>query len=138
VDTKTQKYYNLLERTYTTGVIGTGDTDGRFYINLTASNDIIVEDEEDDDVNDDNITTDTEDVTETAEINIYAVNDNTIRVVTAGASLQSIHVSDMAGHTGSYVVEGNVAEIQMPVSQGVYLVHVVCDNLTRSEKVILK
>jgi hypothetical protein len=138
VDTKTQKYYNLLERTYTTGVIGTGDTDGRFYINLTASNDIIVEDEEDDDVNDDNITTDTEDVTETAEINIYAVNDNIIRVVTAGTSLQSIHVSDMAGHTGSYVVEGNVAEIQMPVSQGVYLVHVVCDNLTRSEKVILK
>ena len=138
VDTKTQKYYNLLERTYTTGVIGTGDTDGRFYINLTASNDVIVDDEEDDDVNDDNITTDTEDVTETAEINIYAVNDNTIRVVTAGTSLQSIHVSDMAGHTGSYVVEGNVAEIQMPVSQGVYLVHVVCDNLTRSEKVILK
>ena len=139
VDTKTRKEYNLLARSYTTDVLETGTTEGRFYLNLayTAEN---VEDGDDnyEDVEDDDVSTDVEESEESIDINIYAVDGNSIHVITTGASLQTIYVSDMAGRTDSYKVEGNFAELRLPVAQGVYNVTVVTDKATKVGKVILK
>ena len=139
VDTKTRKEYNLLARSYTTDVIETGETEGRFYLNLayTAEN---VEDGDDnyEDVEDDDVSTEVEESEESIDINIYAVDGNTINVITTGASLQTIYVNDMAGRTDKYMVDGNFAELQLPVAQGVYTVTVVTDKATKVGKVILK
>ena len=143
VDTKTQKYYNLLERVYTTDVVNVGETEGRFYLNLTVASeedDDLIEDEEED--NNENtegdVTTEVDETVEDVDINIYAVDGNTIHVVTIGTSLQTIYVSDMAGRTDSYNVDGNFAELSLPVSQGVYTVNVIADKATKIGKVILK
>jgi hypothetical protein len=38
----------------------------------------------------------------------------------------------------SYDVNGYSATLNLPVAKGIYLVHVIGDKLTRTEKVILK
>lgn len=131
LDAETGKEYNLLARDYTTEKLAKGDTEGRFYLLFTL--------EEQDDNQDDDFTTDIEDaLTEQASINIYAVGSSTVRVLGNNTELQTIYVSDMAGRTMRYDASGNFAELQLPVSQGVYLVQVIGDNATRTEKVILK
>jgi hypothetical protein len=131
LDAKTGKEYNLLARDYTTEKLAKGDTEGRFYLLFTL--------EEQDDNQDDDFTTDIEDaLTEQASINIYAVGSSTVRVLGNNTELQQIYVSDMAGRTMRYDASGNFAELQLPVSQGVYLVQVIADNATRTQKVVLK
>ena len=65
-------------------------------------------------------------------------SDNAIRVLTSGVELREIYVSDMSGRTMRYNVNGYSASIKLPVPNGVYLVQVIGDKLTRTEKVILK
>ena len=131
LDAETGKEYNLLARDYTTEKLAKGDTEGRFYLLFTI--------EEQDDNQDDDFTTDIEDaLTEQASINIYAVGSSTVRVLGNNTELQQIYVSDMAGRTMRYDASGNFAELQLPVSQGVYLVQVIADNVTRTEKVVIK
>ena len=130
LDTHTGKEYNLLHRSYTTEMLQ-GTVEGRFYLVFTI--------EEQDDNQDDDFTTDIEDaLTEQASINIYAVGSSTVRVLSNNTELQQIYVSDMAGRTMRYDASGNFAELQLPVSQGVYLVQVIADNATRTEKVVIK
>ncbi len=144
VDTKTQKFYNLLKRNYTTDVLATGDTEGRFYLNLTISGDEDLEDEGDnpggdDIVDDDDVSTEVEEETiEEAEINIYSVDNSIVRVSSVGTALKTIYVSDMTGRTDSYNVEGNYVELQLPVSSGVYTVTVIGETASKIGKVILK
>ena len=143
VDTKTQKFYNLLKRTYTTDVLSAGDTEGRFYLNLTVSGDDDLDDEGDnpggDDLeDDDDVTTEVEETIEETDINIYAVDNSIIRVIAIGTTLKAIYVNDMAGRTEEFLVDGNFAELQLPVSSGVYTVHVIGDTATKIGKVILK
>ena len=143
VDTKTQKFYNLLKRNYTTDVLATGDTEGRFYLNLTISGDEDLEDEGDnpggdDIVDDDNISTEVEETTEDAEINIYTVDNSIVRVSSIGTALKTIYVSDMTGRTDSYNVDGNYVELQLPVSSGVYTVTAIGETASKTGKVILK
>ena len=143
VDTKTQKFYNLLKRNYTTDVLTTGDTEGRFYLNLTISGDEDLEDEGDnpggdDIVDDDNISTEVEETTEEAEINIYTVDNSIVRVSSIGTALKTIYVSDMTGRTDSYNVDGNYVELQLPVSSGVYTVTAIGETASKTGKVILK
>ena len=69
---------------------------------------------------------------------MYAVNGNAIRVVGVGVDLQTIYVSDMAGRTMQYEANSNLVELQLPVAQGVYMVHVIGENATKTEKVVLK
>ena len=132
LDTKTGKEYNLLERNYTTEKLLVSehnkDIVNRFFLVL----------EQEEYLPDDDVVTDVEDVVEGADINVYAVNGNAIRVVSTGVDLQSIYVSDMAGRTMKYEANGNFVELQLPVAQGVYMVHVIGDNATKTEKVILK
>ncbi len=144
VDTKTQKFYNLLKRNYTTDVLATGDTEGRFYLNLTISGDEDLEDEGDnpggdDIVDDDDVSTEVEEETiEEAEINIYSVDNSIVRVSSVGTALKTIYVSDMTGRTDSYNVDGNYVELQLPVSSGVYTVTVIGETASKVGKVILK
>ena len=143
VDTNTQKFYNLLKRTYTTDVLSAGDTEGRFYLNLTVSGDDDLDDEGDnpggDDLeDDDDVTTEVEETIEETDINIYAVDNSIIRVIAIGTTLKAIYVNDMAGRTEEFLVDGNFAELQLPVSSGVYTVHVIGDTATKIGKVILK
>ena len=143
VDTKTQKFYNLLKRNYTTDVLATGDTEGRFYLNLTISGDEDLEEEGDNTGGDyieggDDVSTEVEETIEEPEINIYTVDNNIVRVSSVGTTLKSIYVSDMTGRTDEYSVEGNYVELQLPVSSGVYTVTVVGETASKTGKVILK
>ena len=143
VDTKTQKFYNLLKRNYTTDVLATGDTEGRFYLNLTISGDEDLEDEGDnpggDDLeDDDDVSTEVEETTEEAEINIYTVDNSIVRVSSVGTALNTIYVSDMTGRTDKYNVDGNYVELQLPVSSGVYTITVIGETASKVGKVILK
>ena len=143
VDTKTQKFYNLLKRNYTTDVLATGDTEGRFYLNLTISGDEDLEEEGDnpggDDLeDDDDVTTEVEETIEEAEINIYTVDNSVVRVSSVGTALKTIYVSDMTGRTDQYSVDGNYVELQLPVSSGVYTIQVIGETANKTGKVILK
>ena len=143
VDTKTQKFYNLLKRTYTTEKLEADTLEGRFYLNLTISGDEDLEDEGDnpggdDIVDDDDVTTEVEETIEEAEINIYTVDNSLVRVSSVGTALKTIYVSDMTGRTDSYNVDGNYVELQLPVSSGVYTVTVVGETASKVGKVILK
>ena len=143
VDTKTQKFYNLLKRTYTTDVLSTGDTEGRFYLNLTVSGDDDLDDEGDnpggdDIVDDDDVSTEVEETIEEPQINIYTVDNSIVRVSSVGTALKTIYVSDMTGRTDEYSVDGNYVELQLPVSSGVYTVTAVGETASKIGKVILK
>lgn len=133
-DTYTGKEINLLRNTYTTETLVEGDIEGRFFLNLKVAENDYNED------GDEDITTDVEDVLEeSAAINIYVAEDGkTINVVSVDTNLQTIYVSDMTGRTDQYNVSGNAVSLRLPVAQGVYMVHVVADNATKTEKVILK
>jgi hypothetical protein len=142
VDTKTMKYYNLLRRNYTTELLESGDIEGRFYLNLTINGDEDIEDSGnvggDDLEEDDDVPTEVEEIIEEADINIYSVDNCIIKVIATGTTLKAIYVNDMAGRTEEFLVDGNFAELQLPVSSGVYTVHVIGDTATKIGKVILK
>ena len=133
-DTYTGKEINLLRNTYTTETLVEGDIEGRFFLNLKVAENDYNED------GDEDITTDVEDVLEeSAAINIYVAEDGkTINVVSVDTNLQTIYVSDMTGRTVQHNASGNAASLRLPVTQGVYLVQVIGDKATRTEKVILK
>ena len=112
-----------------------GDIEGRFFLNLGVA----VEDEEEDNTGDDNVSTEVEDnEMSDGAINIFVDSDNTIRVVTNQVELKAIYVNDMAGRTMKYDVKGYAAALKLPVAQGVYTVSVIGDTANRTEKVILK
>ena len=138
VDTYTNKEYDLMDRSFTTETLESGNIDGRYFLNLTTlDNDYYVEDEEEG--NDDVTTNVNEDTLGENAINIFVrESDNVIRVLTSDVILKNIYVSDMSGHTMSYDVNGYSATLNLPVAKGIYLVHVIGDKLTRTEKVILK
>ena len=148
VDTKTQKFYNLLKRNYTTEKLETDTTEfttleGRFYLNLTISGDEDLEDEGDnpggDDLeDDDDVSTEVEETIEEADINIYSVDNSIVRVSSVGTALKTIYVSDMTGRTDEYSVDGNYVELQLPVSSGVYTITVIGETASKVGKVILK
>ncbi len=123
---------NLLEQSYTTETLSTGDLEGRFFLYLEE---VTSEDPEDDD----NVSTEVEDNFVDKAINILVEeSDNTISVITNGVELETIYVSDMAGKTMKYNASGYSANIKLLVPKGVYLVQVIGDTANRTEKVILK
>lgn len=133
VDTYTNKEYDLLERSYTTEALVSGDIEGRFYLNLGVSEN----NEDNDDTTDDNVSTEVEENSAEKAINIFVDEDNNIRVITNGVELKNIYVNDMTGRMMSYNVKGYAATLNLPVAKGTYLIHVITENVTRTEKVIL-
>ena len=133
VDTYTNKEYDLLERSYTTEALVSGDIEGRFYLNLGVSEN----NEDNDDTTDDNVSTEVEENSAEKAINIFVDEDNNIRVITNGVELKNIYVNDMTGRMMSYNVKGYAATLNLPVAKGTYLIHVIAENVTRTEKVIL-
>ena len=133
LDMLTGKEYNLLRRSYTTEMLPQGSVEGRFFLVLSV-------DEYDEFLPDDDITTNVDDVIESTDysINIYAVDNSMVKVVANNVELQTIYISDMSGRTIRYDANGSYAELQLLGAQGVYVVQVIGDNLTRTEKVILK
>ena len=131
-DRLTGKEYDLTgnkEATITGLEVGkTGVIEGRFYLNLVAE----------DQFNFDTPTDITDAIVETNSINIYVSNGNNLSVLANNVDLQTVYVSDMSGRTQRYDVSGSYANITLPVSQGVYVVQVIGDNLTRTDKVIVK
>ena len=128
-DRETDKEYDLLngKAATITGLKAGDPIEGRFFLNLVA---------ETDDFNTetaiDNI------VSIEPSIGIYTDGGNTIRVLANNAELQTIYVSDMSGRTSQYNVSGSYANITLPVNKGIYLVQVIGDNATRTEKVVIK
>ena len=128
VDMLTGKTYNLLGNDkIVTEELPAGVTEGRFFLNIEIEGEVV----------DDEVTTDVEEDA-AASIQIYTSDDNEICIITNGADLQTIYVSSMAGRTQAYDVSGAYARLRLPVAQGVYLVQVIAENATRSEKVVLK
>ena len=123
---------DLLETPYTTETLSIGDLEGRFFLYLEEATseenpeeDTPTEIEEiDNDVN---------------SINIFVKEDsNTISVITNGVELETINISDTAGKTMTYKASGYYENIELPVPMGVYIVQVIGDTASRTEKVILK
>jgi hypothetical protein len=133
-DSFTGQSIDLLRNPFSTETLIAGDIEGRYFLNIELK-------EESDYVPDDEIETDIEEsIAPESAINIY-VNEaagNEISIVTANVELETIYVSDMIGRTMQFDASGNSAMLRLPVSQGVYVVQVIGDKLTRTEKVILK
>lgn len=128
-DRETGKEYDLLNgKAATITGLSKGVIEGRFFLNLVADSD----NEFDTETAIDNI------ISIEPSIGIYTDGGNTIRVLGNNVELQTIYVSDMSGRTTQYNVSGSYANISLPVSKGVYLVQVIGDNVTRTEKVVLK
>ena len=134
LDKLTGKEYNLLGRSYTTELLEVGDLEGRFYLQVSTDDLFPDEEEENGDVS-----TSIDESTE-ANIQIYADANqgNAIKVITNNVELETIYISDMVGHVYTYKVSGNSAFIELPVPAGVYVVSVIGDTASRTEKVILK
>lgn len=133
VDEVANKEYDLLSgKEVVTEKLLAGDIEGRFFLNLK-------EKEEDDDIeDDDNVSTEIEEDSAEQSINILVEGDNTVKVITNGVELENIYVSDMTGRTVGYKASGYSAVVELPVAQGVYMINVIGDTASRTEKVILK
>jgi hypothetical protein len=132
VDKVLNKEYDLLNtREVITEELVAGTIEGRFFLNLSEST------KEDTEEGDDNVSTEIDENT-AKSINILVASSNSVRVITDGVELETITVSDMAGRTTTYQVGGCFAEIELPVAQGVYMINVIGDTASRTEKVILK
>jgi hypothetical protein len=132
LDTETGKEYNLLENSHTVDILPAGETEGRFFLNVVVAADDYVED--------DDVPTNVEDLTDSKAINIYvdSNNDHLVRVITNNVELKHILVSDLMGRTLQYMASGNSANIELTGNKGIYIIQVVGENATRTEKVIVK
>ena len=134
-DAVADKEFNLTESPdlYLDLKAGNKDYVGQYFLNVT------LQEETDDNIDDDTTTDIEEEIADQTAINIYTNDgEKSVQIVTNGVELQQIYVSDMTGRTMRYDAEGTVATIQLPVVDGIYLVQVIGDNATRTEKVILK
>lgn len=134
-DAVADKEFNLTESPdlYLDLKAGNKDYVGQYFLNVT------LQEETDDNIDDDTTTDIEEEVAGQTAINIYTNGgEKSVQIVTNGVELQQIYVSDMTGRTMRYDAEGTVATIQLPVVDGIYLVQVIGDNATRTEKVVIK
>ena len=122
--------HDLAEAPFTTEILDAGDIEGRYFLNLVPT--------EEDYESDDNTFTSVTEETESGSINIYMVEDNMVRIITNNVELQSVLVSDLLGKTVEYKAMGNFKDIVLPSVQGVYVIQVIGDKLSRTEKVIVK
>ena len=123
---------DLLETPYTTETLSIGDLEGRFFLYLEEATS--EENPEED------TPTEIEDVaSDVNSINIFVKEDsNTISIITNGVELETLNISDTAGKTMTYKASGYYENIKLPVPMGVYIVQVIGDTASRTEKVILK
>ena len=132
VDTENDYEHDLLESPYTADILPKGTCEGRYFLNVVSDAS---------DFGDDDVTTSVEDASgEDLAINIYNDTDNSdaITVVTSNVELEKIYVSDSMGRVIPFEAKGNYAKIQIPNAMGVYIVQVIGDKASRTEKVILK
>jgi hypothetical protein len=134
VDKLTGKNYNLLGRSYTTEELPAGDLEGRFYLQVSTED--LFPDHNEDENGD--VSTEIEETTESNIQILTSTNQSAIKVITSNVELETVYVSDMVGHIYTYQVSGNSAYIELPVPMGVYIVQVIGDTASRTEKVILK
>ena len=134
VDSYTGQKIDLLRNAHTTEVLLADTIEGRYFLNIVLST-------EPEFIPDEDVPTDIEqEQKESNSISIYVddADGSVINVLGNGVELQTIYVSDMTGRTMQYNVTGSYASLNLPVAQGVYMVQVIGDNATRTEKVILK
>ncbi len=132
VDKENNYEHDLLESPYTADILPKGTCEGRYFLNVVS---------EASDYGEDDVPTSVEDASgEDLAINIYNDTDNSdaITVVTSNVELEKIYVSDSMGRVIPFEAKGNYAKIQIPNAMGVYIVQVIGDKASRTEKVILK
>lgn len=132
VDTENNYEHDLLESPYTADILPKGTCEGRYFLNVVSDAS---------DFGDDDVTTSVEEASgEDLAINIYNDTDNSdaITVVTSNVELEKIYVSDSMGRVIPFEAKGNYAKIQIPNAMGVYIIQVIGDKASRTEKVILK
>lgn len=116
---------NLLSDSYSI-TLNKGIYEDRFFLNLKASDNVqTVVKESDADVEND--------------IFIAGSNKQVIISSTPGVYLQEAYVTDMAGRTYSVALKGDhYNEVKINGSEGVYIIKAVGDNMSKTEKVIIK
>jgi hypothetical protein len=131
-DTKAGKTYNLSQgETCQVSDLEIGDNEGRFYLFLSEQPDGYLPDE-------DLPTAVDQTEEESAQIHIYANEREIVVSSTEGIELQEINVMDMAGRHQVYQVSGRYVVLSLPLNSGIYVVQVIGDNATKTEKIQVK
>lgn len=109
--------------------LASGETSGRFYLNINYASDS----------SEDNPVTVAEETKEDAAIDIYNVGAMLTVTASEGSVIESISVSDMAGKTYRLIPNGNnFSRHKLPVVNGVYVVSVVTNKNTAQTKIVVK
>lgn len=128
VDRENGGRYNLLEGQKRTISLKKGTYEGRFFLNFgEASDDIIT------------------DVTDNAAdaaadgITILSNGKSVVISSTDNVSLEKAYITDMSGRTNEYTLSNkHYNKIDTELTAGVYVVKVVADNCSRTEKIIVR
>ena len=130
IDTQSGKEYDLLDGNRYNFELAAGTYEGRFFLDLGAS-----EEEES------GIITDVESSNADNSEDIYIIDTNSGVVIssTPRVMLQSACITDMAGKTWSVELDNpHYNTINLVGAHGVYMITAIGDKTTKTEKVILK
>lgn len=126
VDRETGKEYNLLEGEDCRIELAKGTYIGRFYLNLSQSDDIPTVIDEDVVVNAD-------------DIDIYSNGKDVIISSTPRVELVEAYITDMSGRMSRYKFkDAHHNRMVLNGMKGVYIIKAVGDNMSKTEKVIVK
>ena len=125
-DRTTATLYNLSAgEVCTVSDLAKGDCKGRFYLYALPV-----------ETDDDDVTTDIDvNAAANGNIDIFTQDNSVIVSATNQTQLKSIVVSDMMGRSTTYAVNGQYYQITMPNAHGIYLITVIGDAGTVTQKV---
>lgn len=127
IDRETGAEYNLAEGESLTLSLKEGTYEGRFYLNIKEFSENVVTD----------VTGDTTDANE----GISILSDGKALVIssTGNVSLEKAYITDMSGRTSEYRLSNkHYNKINSKMTAGVYLIKVVADNCSRTDKIIVR
>ena len=105
-----------------------GTYEGRFFLNLGAKTG-----------EDEILTPAKEDVSDVNAISIYGSDGKVVISSTSGVELQTAYITDLAGRSWSVdLKDRHYNELFLVGSEGVYIINAVGDNMSKTEKVIIK
>ena len=131
-DTKAGKTYNLSQgEICQVSDLEIGDCEGRFFLFLSEHPDDYVPDEDISTALDPTLA-------QNAQIYIYNKGEEIVVSSTEGIELQQISISDMAGRHQVYHVSGRYVVLSLPLNSGIYMVQVIGDNASKTEKIQVK
>lgn len=130
VDTAEDKTYDLLDGESCTLALPVGTYEGRFFLNLGAA----------ENTSSDDVPTDIEDA-DASNYSIDIISDGNTVVIRSNSNviLNKAYITDTVGRTVEYKLKNaHFNVLPMNGGAGVYIVRAIGDNMSRTEKIILK